>query len=233
MIPMIGRRLALYLTALSTLTGGLTLTGAAAAGGADGFRVDAKPERVVVDRANEGVRWSVSNPRGCLEDASVTIEHARSHTRAYTTYDTWARDGLSGSLNLYDVSRTGRYRVFGEGWNNCVGKLGAYSSFTPDFIMVKRAARVALTSRRHQRRVNLTARVRKYSGGHRAWTAHSGVRVVFQRKTARGWQRVVVHRADRRGVAAVAFRSADRARYRARVSPTAGVWGDASRGVLR
>jgi hypothetical protein len=227
-------RVALYVASLATVTGGLSAaTPITAAQAADGYRINARPERVVVNQSYENIRWSVRND-GCLTDADANLEHVRSRNQADFDYDSRPGNGLNGTLRLYNFERMGRYAVYGEGWNDCLGEFGDTSTLATDHIVVKRAARVMLDGNRHHRRfVTLQAKVRKYAGGYPIWRSSRHAMVTFQRKISDGWKRIRRDSTNRRGIAAVTFRTRTRARYRAVVGPSATVWGDASNHIRR
>jgi hypothetical protein len=227
------RRATSYLAALATFAGGLAFAGAPTAVAADGHRINARPERVVVNQTYERVRWSVRNRTGCLSDAGASLEHVGRRSLADYDFDTRTGNGLGGMLRLYDYERMGRYVVYGEGWNECLGAFGGSSSFSRDYITVKRAARVTLNSARHHRRVTLHAKVRRYAGGYRVWRNHRNARVTFQQRTPRGWKRISADRTNRRGVARVTIRRAKRQRFRAVVRQTPSVWARTSRPIRR
>lgn len=235
MKPNPSRRVALWTAFVTLLAGSLFATSTVTtAQAADGPRINARPERVHVNQSYENVRWSVRNRNGCYSDADATLEHVGRRSTADYDYDSRPGDGLSGRLRLYDFERMGKYVVYGEGWNDCIGEFGDAVSFRTDYIMVKRTARIALDGNRHHRRkVTLRAKVRKYNGGYPVWRNHRNARVIFQRKTARGWTRIRRDDTNRRGAAKVTVRRAKRARYRAVVRPTATVWGRTSSAIRR
>jgi opacity protein-like surface antigen len=230
MKPTIGKRLTLFLAAFATLVASMAASMAASAGtatAADRARINATPERVVVNQAYENVRWRVN--RRFANGADVTMEHVRSRSYTDSDTDTSPGNGVRGTMRVYEYDRMGKHRVYGVGWDSNYNE----RRLMPDFIMVKRAARVALSGKRHGRVVNLRAKVRKYNGSYPTWKNHRNVRVIFQRKTPRGWKRARTDKTNRRGVAAVRVHRPARFRYRALVRQTPTVWGDASRAIRR
>jgi hypothetical protein len=195
------------------------------------YRINATPERVVVNQSYENVRWSVAND-GCLTDGEATLEHVATRTVADQEYDANEGDGLGSTARLYDWERMGEYRVYGEAWSDCAGEFGDTVPLEGDVIMVKRAARVTLDGNRNGRRVTLAAKVNRYAGGNPTWANHRGARVIFQQQTTSGWKQVASDRANRRGVATASLRSG-RDRFRAVVLPTSTVWGQTSGDITR
>jgi hypothetical protein len=225
-----GKCAAAYLAAFATLAGGLTVGVAATATAADTLRINARPERVVVNQHYENVRWRVFGGRWLRNGVDVELMHVRSRETSDFDYDSDPSNGYRGRMRAYDWERMGAYVVKGVGWDADFNE----HQLARDRIMIKRAARVALGGRRHHRKyVNLRAKVRKYHGGYPVWRNHRNARVVFKRKTASGWQRIRIKDTNRRGVAKVRVQRWRPARYRAIVRPTSTVWGRGSASIRR
>ena len=121
----------------------------------------------------------------------------------------------------------GRFKVYGQAWDTCLATQGKID-LSPDYLVIKRAARLRLTAARRGRYAHLRARARKYDGGYPTWAADRGATVSFQRYYRHRSHRLATRRVGRSGSVSLTFRHARRPPT-ARSSGTPTVWGRTSR----
>jgi hypothetical protein len=206
--------------ALAILTTPLLLVVLAGPADAEDLRYAVSTKKVVVNQSYENIGWRIAGSDSWLADyANVNLEHVG--TRDLADFDYSDATPPSSNLRFYDFYPMGRYRVYGEVYDDDFNEMYAASAY----VVIKAASRSTLAATRSGQQVLLRATAKKYTGSYPLWANHRSVDLAFQRLTSSGWRTVAWRRVQTNGVAKVTVRRAQRSAYRVVVPEAAAVWG--------